>query len=109
MTNVDNSVMDFWLSDKPAFETNKDIDYETSLKNMEKNIPELKEKLKEIKNTGSGLEAMKFAISIISMPEYQDAISAKEYARYERKEFADKKSEASALPVSYTHLRAHET
>lgn len=101
MTKVDNSVMDFWLFDKPYFETNKDIDYRNSLKNMENNLPKLKEKLKEIKNTGSGLEAMKFAISIISMPEYQDAISAKEHARYERKEFSDKKSEASALLDKY--------
>lgn len=96
-----NSIMDFWLSNNTSTDANKDIDYNESLASMKKNVPVLQEKLNKIKDQGSGVEAMKFAIEIISMPEYQDAIAAKEFARYARKDAAEKKSEASSFLDKY--------
>lgn len=101
MTVPENSVMDFWINNNASVEGNKDADYDKALASMEENIPILREKLDDIKENGTGVEAMEFAIEIISMQEYQDAIAAKEHARYARKEYAEKKSEVNELLDKY--------
>lgn len=101
MNITDNEMINFWLSDETSIEPNKDVDYSKALSNMQENIPVLKDKLHEIKENGTGAKAMKLAIDIISMQEYQDAIAAKEYARYARKDAAEKKSKANDLLEKY--------
>lgn len=101
MTVPENSVMDFWINNNASVEGNKDADYDKALASMEENIPIFREKLDDIKENGTGVEAMEFAIEIISMQEYQDAIAAKEHARYARKEYAEKKSEVNELLDKY--------
>lgn len=90
------SLTDVWVNNETTTQGDIHADYAQSYAVMEKQLPNLKNILEEIKVNGTGDDAMQFAIDIIQSQNYQDAVAAKEYARYARKIAAEKKTIANS-------------